>query len=133
MAGKPDDHLGDRVDGRRRVEPDLEYRRTGQPTPHQVGATASGDAVVAGRVRRLVHGPPRPSVRAVAVRTPPRRHRQLQPGVDRLALQGEDAEHALVNPEEGFAGDEALEPLDPEGELADRQRAFVAQAAGPEP
>ena len=42
----------------------------------------------------------------------------LQAGVDGLALEGENAEDALVHPVEGLAGDEALEGFDAEGVLA---------------
>src|SRR4051794_7231624 len=49
----------------------------------------------------------------------------LQPRIDGLALQGENAEYALVNPPERFSLDEALEPFDPQRELTQRQRSFT--------
>jgi hypothetical protein len=42
----------------------------------------------------------------------------LEPGVDGLGFQGEDAEDALVDLVEGAAGDEALQRLQAQGELA---------------
>src|SRR4051812_28613865 len=55
--------------------------------------------------------------------------RPSQPRIDRLALQGEDGEDALVNPPQGVAGDEALQSLDAERELVQRQRPLRPQAA----
>ena len=58
----------------------------------------------------------------------------LQPRVHRLALQGQHAEHALVDPPQRLAADEPLQPLDPQGELAEGQRPLAAQppsGAGP--
>ena len=50
---------------------------------------------------------------------------RLQPRIDRLALQGEDAEHALVNAPERFSLHEPFEPFDPQRELAQRQRSLT--------
>ena len=47
---------------------------------------------------------------------------RLEPRIDRLAFQGEDAKHALVNPSERFSLDEPFEPFDPQRELAQSQR-----------
>ena len=50
-----------------------------------------------------------------------------EPRIDRLALQGEDAEHALVDPAERLPADEPLQPLDPQGELAEGERPLPPQ------
>ena len=47
---------------------------------------------------------------------------RLQPWIDRLAFQGEDAKHALVNSSERFSPDKPFEPFDPQRELAQSQR-----------
>ena len=52
----------------------------------------------------------------------------LQPRVDRLALESEHAEHALMHASERLSLHEPFEPLDPEGELAKRERSFAGQA-----
>src|SRR5579884_859832 len=57
----------------------------------------------------------------------------LEAGVDRLALEGQDAEDALVDPVERLAGHEPFEGLDAQGELPQGQGAFVAQPAAAEP
>ena len=57
----------------------------------------------------------------------------LQPRIDRLALQREDAEHALVNASERLSLDEALESFDAQRELAQRQRSLPRQAAFAQP
>ena len=44
-----------------------------------------------------------------------------QPGVDRLAFQGQDAEDAFVDVAQGLAGDETLQAFVAEGELAQGQ------------
>src|SRR5437868_6372761 len=60
------------------------------------------------------------------------RSRSLQPGVDRLALQREDAEHALVHAVERLPAHETLQGLDAERELPDRERALPSQRPGAE-
>src|ERR1700712_3061092 len=50
--------------------------------------------------------------------------------VDGLALHRQHAEDRLVDAVEGLAGDEALEGLDAEGELAGRQAALAGEVAG---
>jgi hypothetical protein len=52
-----------------------------------------------------------------------------KPGIDWLAFEGEDTEHALVDPAQGFFADEALQRFDAEGELPQCQGALAAQAA----
>src|SRR5206468_10667712 len=42
----------------------------------------------------------------------------LQPRIDRLALQGQYPENALVDPSQWFLADESLQPLDTESERA---------------
>ena len=59
--------------------------------------------------------------------------RLSQTRVDRLALQREHAEHALVDPPQRFALDEPLESFDPQRELAKRQRSFARQPAFAQP
>ena len=53
----------------------------------------------------------------------------LEPRIDRLAFEGQDAEDAFVNAAKRLAGDESLESFDAERELADRQRSLEPQAA----
>jgi hypothetical protein len=48
----------------------------------------------------------------------------LEPRIDGLALEGQDAKDALVDATEGFLADEAVEGFDAEGELAEGQRAL---------
>src|SRR5947208_4731713 len=57
--------------------------------------------------------------------------RASQTWVHRLALQGEDAEHALVDPAQRLPAGEPLQALDAEGELAQGEGALVAQAPVP--
>ena len=45
----------------------------------------------------------------------------LQPGVDRLGLEGEHAEHALVHPPQRLAPRHPVQALKAEGVLAQRQ------------
>ena len=56
-----------------------------------------------------------------------------EPRVHGLALQGEDAEDALVDAVEGVPADKALQGLDAEGELAQGERARGGEVALPEP
>lgn len=49
--------------------------------------------------------------------------------VDRLALQCEHGEHALVHPPQRFAAGESLQRLDAQGVLAQRERALRAEVA----
>jgi hypothetical protein len=49
--------------------------------------------------------------------------------IHRLALQGQDAEDALVDAAQGLAADEAFQPLDPEGEFPQGQRTLAGEAA----
>jgi hypothetical protein len=58
---------------------------------------------------------------------------RLKTWVDRLALEREDAEVALVDAAERLLADEALEPLDAERELAPRERTPGAETAPTEP
>ena len=53
--------------------------------------------------------------------------------IDRLALEREHAEHALVDAAQWLAADEALECLDPEGEFAHGERALAAARSTPTP
>lgn len=55
-----------------------------------------------------------------------------QPRVNRLALQGEDAEDTLMDSPQRFPSDESLQALNSEGELAKGKRPFVAQTAMPQ-
>src|SRR4051812_24171408 len=55
--------------------------------------------------------------------------RASEPRVDRLALEREHAEAALVHAAERLAADEPLERLDAERELAHRERALRAEGA----
>ena len=57
-----------------------------------------------------------------AVRSPA--PRGSQPRIDRLALQGEDAEHALVDAPERLPLHEPFEPFDSQRELAQSQRSL---------
>ena len=57
----------------------------------------------------------------------------LEPRVDRLALQGQHAEDALVDAAQGLVADEPLQPFDSERELAMGQPALAGQPALPEP
>src|SRR5687768_10152825 len=57
----------------------------------------------------------------------------LQPWVNRLALQRQHAEDALVHPPQRFAPDESGQGLDAQGELAERQRPLRAQVSAPQP
>ena len=52
----------------------------------------------------------------------------LESRIHRLALQREDAEHALVHATEGLAANESLEPFDPERKLPKRERPLGRQA-----
>src|SRR5437763_9280878 len=58
-----------------------------------------------------------------------RRLSVLQARIDRLALEGEDAEDALVYPAERLAADEPLERLDPQREFAERERPLPSETA----
>ena len=55
---------------------------------------------------------------------------RLEPRVDRLALQGEDAEDALVDPVERLGPGEALQRLDAEGELAQGEASACGRGCG---
>jgi hypothetical protein len=55
--------------------------------------------------------------------------RGSETGVNGLALEREHAEDALVHPVEGLAGHQPLQRLDAEGELPQRERPLVAEAA----
>src|SRR4051794_21670196 len=59
-----------------------------------------------------------------APRAPP-----LQPRVHRLALQGQHPERALVHPAQRLPPHEALQPLDPQREFPQGQRALARDAA----
>jgi hypothetical protein len=50
-----------------------------------------------------------------------------KPWIDRLALRCQNREHARVNPPERFAGDEALQGLIAESELAKGEIAFASE------
>ena len=52
----------------------------------------------------------------------------LQPPIHGLALQGEDAGHALVDASEGLALHESFEAFDPQRELAKGQRSLTREA-----
>src|SRR5579875_4074442 len=54
----------------------------------------------------------------------------LQPGVDGLGFQGEDAEGALMDAAQGFTAGEALQALDAQGEFAGGEGAFGTDVAG---
>src|SRR5262249_46741258 len=56
----------------------------------------------------------------------------LEPRVDRLALEREHTEDTLVHPAQRLAADEALQRLDAERELSDRERALAPEAAAPQ-
>src|SRR5438105_2338614 len=45
--------------------------------------------------------------------------RHLQPRINRLALQSQDAEDALMHPAQRLLADETLQPFDTEGEFAE--------------
>ena len=47
-----------------------------------------------------------------------------QSRIDRLALQRQDAKHALVDPAQRFLPDKSFQRLDAQGKLAQRQRAL---------
>ena len=49
---------------------------------------------------------------------------ELQPRIDRLAFQGQDAEDAFVDAAQGLAADEALQGFEAQGELAAGQGAL---------
>src|SRR5437773_7704944 len=55
---------------------------------------------------------------------------RLQPWIHRLTLQRQHAEDALVHAVQRLALSEAMQRLEPERELPQRERAFVRQAAG---
>src|SRR5215472_6296942 len=57
----------------------------------------------------------------------------LQAGVDRLALQGQHPEDALMHAEQRLAPDEPFQRLHPERELADRQGPLAAEVALAQP
>src|SRR5688572_16876648 len=56
----------------------------------------------------------------------------LQARIDGLALQGENAEYALVNAPERFSLDEPLEAFDPQRELPQGQRSLTRQTPLPQ-
>src|SRR5688572_30819957 len=58
---------------------------------------------------------------------------ELQPWVDRLALQRQHAGHALVDPAQRLAASEPLQPLDPQRKLTQGQPALPPDAAYPQP
>src|SRR5689334_14820643 len=51
----------------------------------------------------------------------------LQPGIDRLALEGQDAEHALVNAPQRLFLHEPFEPFDAQRELSKSQRSLAGE------
>jgi len=53
----------------------------------------------------------------------------LEPGVDRLAFQGQHPEDALVYAVQRLVPDEPLQRLDAEPELADREGALATKTA----
>src|SRR3954470_423579 len=53
----------------------------------------------------------------------------LQPWIDRLALERQDAKDALVDAAQGLAADEALQPFDSQRQLAQGERALGGEAA----
>ena len=61
------------------------------------------------------------------------RLRLLQPRVDGLRLEGEDGEDRLVHAPQRLAGDVAVERLEPQRVLAQRERALVLQVALAQP
>src|SRR5262249_41738160 len=58
---------------------------------------------------------------------------KLQPRIDRLAFERQDAEDAFVDAPQRLAADEPLERLDPQGEFAERERSLLGQSAIAEP
>src|SRR4051812_19569771 len=87
-------------------------------TPRAAVASAgNGIAPIPGRDDGVGGTPGGYTTLRLSVR-PGRTRSGLQPRVDRLALEGEDAEDALVDAAERLAADEPLERLDPERELA---------------
>ncbi len=93
----------------------LAVRRTVESTARCDDSLNGCPLPLAGRVR----------VRGAAPRTLGARQGGSQPRVDRLALQRQHAEHALVDAAQRLAADEALERLDAERELAQGQRALA--------
>jgi hypothetical protein len=57
----------------------------------------------------------------------------LEAGIDRFALQRQDAEHALVDTPAWFPARETLERLNPERELAQGEPSLAAERPLPEP
>src|SRR5206468_2294741 len=57
----------------------------------------------------------------------------LQPRVHGLALQGKDAEDALMHPAQRLPADETLQALDAQGELPESEGPLVAQAPVAQP
>src|SRR5882724_5111054 len=76
----------------------------------------------------VAHRIPTRAIPAASRTMPPPVGLILQPRIHRLALEGQDAEHALVHAAERLLPDESLEPLDAEGEFAQGQGALDAQA-----
>jgi hypothetical protein len=54
---------------------------------------------------------------------------QLKPWIDRFALEDQHAQGALVDSPQWFAAHEALQSLDAQRELAQRQRTLRSQPA----
>src|SRR5262245_18539986 len=72
---------------------------------------------------------------AASTARPPRRTAHcfpLQPRIDGFALQREHAEGAFMHAAQRLAPDEALQPLDAERELAQRERELAAEPALPQ-
>jgi hypothetical protein len=57
----------------------------------------------------------------------------LEPRVHGFALEGKNAEDAFVDSVERFGAGEALQRLDTEAELAERQGALAAETAASQP
>src|SRR6266446_3058499 len=84
---------------------------------------------------RTPHRPP-PSLfwgacHSLPVREP--RTNNLQPGVDRLALQGEHPEYAFVHPIQRLAPHKSLERLDAQCEFSKRQRPLDRETSRSQP
>jgi hypothetical protein len=52
----------------------------------------------------------------------------LQPGINRLAFERQDAEDAFVNAPQGLLLDELFEPFDAQRELSESQRSLPGEA-----
>src|SRR5215470_517253 len=63
-----------------------------------------------------------------ARRRPRQASQRSEPRVDRLGLQGQDGEDAFVDAPERLAARDAVQGLQAQGVLAERQRALVAEA-----